>query len=299
MSTHDHDDPFAHWLSRATGLRFEPQAARAVHGGSIHRCERWSGRDGDAFVKRAGRDRLAALEAEAESLQTLAAAGALRVPAVLAVGDTGHEAVLVLEWLELVARGDASVERALGERLAELHRTTSAQFGWHRDNTIGATPQTNEWDADWPRFYATRRLAPQLDLAAARGFDRQALERGHELCTRVGEFFTDYRPVPSLLHGDLWGGNWAVLAGSREPVVFDPAVYHGDREADLAMTRLFGGFGSAFYAAYRAAWPPDPGADARRPLYDLYHVLNHDHLFGGGYGRQAAALIERLLAELD
>lgn len=299
MSNRDPDEPFARWLSDATGLGFEPQAATQVHGGSIHRCERWRGRDGDAFVKRAALGQRSALEAEAEGLLALAATRALRVPAVLAVGSTETEAVLSLEWLDFHGGNDASVERTLGERLAELHRSTGPAFGWHRDNTIGLTPQANGWDAEWPRFYASRRLVPQLDLAAARGFDRRALDRGRELCVRIGEFFTDYHPAPSLLHGDLWGGNWATLASPREPVVFDPATCFGDREADLAMTRLFGGFGPEFYAAYRAAWPPDAGADARRPLYDLYHVLNHDHLFGGGYGRQAAALIDRLLAELD
>ena len=110
-------------------------------------------------------------------------------------------------------------------------------------------------------------------------------------------FFATYRPAPSLLHGDLWGGNWAALAGG-EPVVFDPAVHHGDREADLAMTRLFGGFGPDFHAAYVAEWPLDAAAGTRRDLYQLYHVLNHLNLFGGGYRAQAEALVDRLLAAI-
>jgi fructosamine-3-kinase len=177
------------------------------------------------------------------------------------------------------------------------HRVTAPRFGWHRDNTIGATPQQNAWHDDWVRFFREQRLGFQLDLAAANGLDARVVERGRDLGERCGAFFSSYRPVPSLLHGDLWGGNWGVVAGVREPAIFDPAVYYGDREADLAMTRLFGGFGPRFYAAYQSAWPLDQAAGTRRTLYNLYHVLNHFSLFGGGYGRQAAAMIDKLLAE--
>ncbi len=148
---------------------------------------------------------------------------------------------------------------------------------------------------DWPRFFAERRLGFQLELAARRGHGGRLVERGSRVCERVETFFDGYRPPASLLHGDLWGGNWATDA-SGEPMIFDPAVYYGDREADLAMTRLFGGFGRAFYSAYEHAWPLDPGAAARVSLYNLYHVLNHLNLFGGGYRAQADAMIDRLLA---
>ena len=134
-------------------------------------------------------------------------------------------------------------------------------------------------------------------MPAKNGFDGKLQARGAELLEQLGGFFTTYRPQPSLLHGDLWGGNWASDTNSA-PVIFDPATYFGDREADIAMTRLFGGFGDSFYRAYQAAWPLDSGARARTSLYNLYHVLNHLNLFGAGYLRQAESTIDGLLAQL-
>jgi fructosamine-3-kinase len=287
------------WLSRNTGRSFASAPAAEIAGGSVHRCVRWASESGDAFVKLAAADSLTALEAEAVGLQALAEADALRVPAVLAVGEAGGHALLALEWLDLepAAASDGTVQAQFGERLAMQHRMTAPRCGWHRDNTLGATPQLNEWDDDWVRFFRERRLGFQLDLAAANGLDSRVVERGLDLGVRCGTFFSSYRPVPSLLHGDLWGGNWGVVSGAREPAIFDPAVYHGDRETDIAMTRLFGGFGPRFYAAYQATWPLDQAAGTRRTLYNVYHVLNHFNLFGGGYGRQAAGMIEKLLAE--
>jgi fructosamine-3-kinase len=296
---HVHESDVADWLTARVGRSFAAAPAAAVHGGSINRCVRWPAAGGDVFVKMAGAVALAAYEAEAEGLRELAAAHALRVPAVLAVGEVAGQAVLALEWLELSGGGetDAGFQARLGEGLAMQHRVTAARCGWHRDNTIGATPQQNAEDDDWVRFFQQRRLGYQLDLAAGQGLEPAIVERGRELCERCGAFFSSYHPRPSLLHGDLWGGNAGRLAVTGEPVVFDPAVYYGDRETDLAMTRLFGGFGPAFYAAYQSAWPLDQAAGTRRTLYNLYHVLNHYNLFGGSYGRQAAGMIDRLLAE--
>jgi len=197
----------------------------------------------------------------------------------------------VLGHLSLGGRGDP-VER--GRRLAALHRHTGDGFGWHRDNTIGATPQPNDAAGDWIDFYRHRRLAFQLSLAARRGLGRRALAKGERILDRLPGFFPGYRPDPSLLHGDLWGGNYGYADG--QPVLFDPAVYHGDREADLAMTELFGGFPAEFHAAYRETWPLDPGYPVRRTLYNLYHVLNHYNLFGGGYAGQAERMLDELLA---
>jgi fructosamine-3-kinase len=218
------------------------------------------------------------------------------VPAVLGFGTSGDRAFLALEWIEF-GPVQPGTEARLGEGLARLHRTIAGRFGWHRDNTIGATPQRNDWTADWLEFFAKHRLGYQLELAERSGHGGRWVERGCELCERLDAFFSGYAPQPSLLHGDLWGGNWAADT-SGAPVIFDPATYYGDREADLAMTHLFGGFGREFYAAYDAAWPLDRGANARRDLYNLYHVLNHLNLFGGGYRAQAERMIERLLAEM-
>jgi fructosamine-3-kinase len=176
-----------------------------------------------------------------------------------------------------------------------LHAVTAERFGLDRDNAIGATVQRNALSGDWAGFWRDRRIGFQLDLAAENGYAGRLQDRGRRLLERTPAFFAGYRPAPSLLHGDLWAGNRAMLADGT-PVIFDPAVYYGDREADLAMTRLFGGFGTRFYEAYDAEWPPDPGADARADLYNLYHALNHLNLFGGRYRALAESMIDRLLA---
>jgi fructosamine-3-kinase len=236
------------------------------------------------------------LDAEADGLARLAQAGAIRVPRVLGRGATATEAFLEIEWLELRPADGASDAR-MGQALARLHATTGAAYGLERDNAIGATPQPNAQADDWVAFWRERRLGFQLDLAETHGYGGRLQDRGRRLLDAFPAFFVDYRPQPSLLHGDLWSGNRAMLADGT-PVVYDPAVYYGDREADMAMTHLFGGFGPRFYAAYDAAWPPDEGRAARRDLYNLYHVLNHLNLFGGGYRAQAESMIDRLLAEL-
>ena len=281
-------------LEAATGLQFSAPPSALGAGGGFAACQRWESTTGPVFVKVAPLAREAALEAEAEALRELAAANAVRVPSVLGFGTASDRAFLALEWIEFGSKR-AGTEAQLGERLAGLHRTTAPRFGWHRDNTIGATPQRNDWTADWLQFLAQQRVGFQLELAERSGHGGRWLERGRELCERLDAFFAGYAPQPSLLHGDLWGGNWATDA-SGAPVIFDPATYYGDREADLAMTHLFGGFGREFYSAYEAAWPLDAGSSARRDLYNLYHVLNHLNLFGGGYGAQAERMIGRLLA---
>ena len=265
-------------------------------GGGFATGERWESDSGPVFVKVADRQRLPLLEAEAAGLRELADAAALRVPRVLAAGVAGSRAFLALEWIEFRA-ATSRTEARLGELLAAQHRVTAPRFGWHRDNTIGATPQSNAWTDDWTRFFAEQRLGFQLDLAVEQGHSGRLVERGRRLCEQLDVLLRGHRAVPSLLHGDLWGGNWAADE-SGNPVVFDPAVYFGDREADLAMTRLFGGFGRAFYEAYESVWPLEAGATLRFDLYNLYHVLNHLNLFGGGYRAQAEALIDRLLAEV-
>jgi fructosamine-3-kinase len=281
-------------LSAATGRHAASGPDRSIGGGSINECWRWPSREGLLFVKLAPDDRLWMFEAEAAGLDELGRANALKVPRVLGSGAAAGQAFLALEWIDFGSASSRS-EALLGEGLAAQHRVTAPKFGWHRDNTIGSTPQRNDPDHDWVRFYADHRLGYQLELAAGNGYEGRLTERGALLCERTSAFFDSYRPVPSLLHGDLWGGNWSADASGR-PVIFDPAVYFGDREADLAMTQLFGGFGAAFYSAYDGAWSPEPGADERTRLYNLYHVLNHLNLFGGGYLSQAQAMIDRLLA---
>jgi fructosamine-3-kinase len=283
-------------LAAATGRKVAPRPARSVGGGSVGECLRWSSDGGDLFVKLGPAARLGMFSAEADGLRELASASVLRVPEVRGVGAAPGLAFLALEWIEFRS-ASSRTESALGTRLARLHRVTAPRFGWHRDNTLGATPQHNDWTDEWAQFFAVQRLGFQLDLAARHGHGGRLVDRGRRLCERLGAFFAGHRPQASLLHGDLWGGNWAADE-TGEPIVFDPAVYYGDREADLAMTELFGGFPADFYAAYREAWPLDAGYGVRKTMYNLYHVLNHLNLFGGGYLGQARAMIDGLLATL-
>jgi len=282
-------------ISAITGHELARAPHEPISGGEASSCVRWFSEAGPMFVKIAPNDRAWVLEAEAEGLHALASASAIRVSTVFGVGVAGARAWLALEWLDLRSPGRVSDAR-LGELLAQQHRKTSETFGWHRTNTIGLTKQVNDPDPDWCRFYVTRRLEPQLALAESKGYRGRLIDRGRLLCERVPALLGGHAPAPSLLHGDLWAGNHAEDSAGC-PVMFDPAVYFGDREADLAMTRLFGGYGPEFHAAYMAAWPLEPGALERVPLYNLYHVLNHLNLFGGGYCRQAEDMIERLLAQ--
>lgn len=246
----------------------------------------------NSFLKTGPHEHAEMFAAEAEGLAEIAATGVIRVPEVVAIGLTDSGAYIVLERLALVHPG-ASLERRLGEQLAAMHAVTRPEYGWHRDNTIGMTPQCNALGNDWVAFFREHRLEAQLRLAAANGFDGRLQKSGQDLLGHLSDFFEAGQPRASLLHGDLWGGNWGCADGA--PVIFDPAVYYGDRETDIAMTRLFGGFGSAFYDAYQAAAPLPQGSECRQDLYQLYHVLNHLNLFGAGYLGKAQALIDRLL----
>jgi len=281
-------------LAAALGCAAAAGPDALVHGGCVNDCFRWNTAAGPVFLKLAPAGMGWILDAERDGLERLAAAGALRVPAIRAAGTAGAQAFLALEWLDLHGPSRAAQAR-LGAGLARLHHVTESFFGLPRDNGIGATRQHNAPDSDWPRFWRERRLRPQLELAAQNGHAGRLQERGLRLLDCVGDFFTAHAPQASLLHGDLWHGNCGGL-DDRSPVIFDPAVYYGDAEADVAMTRLFDGFSEDFYAAYEAERPPAAGAGTRCELYNLYHVLNHLNLFGGGYRAQAESLIDRLLA---
>ena len=262
-------------------------------GGCINEAYRLRLKDGsEYFAKLNHSDKLEMFSAEAEGLAAMAGAG-MRVPDVKFWGQGGGKAFLVLQSLPLRSR-DAQSDRALGKMLATMHRTQSAshQFGWGRENTIGETPQINDWTENWADFWAVKRLQYQLHLAEIRA--GEPLPLTNELLDAIPRFLDGHRPVPSLLHGDLWGGNAEATMedGKLVPYVFDPACYFGDRECDLSFTEMFGGFSPEFYEGYKEEWPIDDGYESRRELYNLYHILNHYHLFGGGYGRQAHLLME-------
>src|SRR5690606_33357960 len=193
-----------------------------VGGGSIHSAFTYKTERAPIFVKVCTLAHAPLIEAEAAGLREIARTNVIRVPEVLALGKLQDRAFIGLEWLALSAPS-RSAHAQLGEQLAALHAQTRDVHGWHQDNFIGLTPQRNDEHADWVEFFRTRRLLPQLELAERNGADARTIDAGHRLSESLGAFFAGYQPRPSLLHGDLWGGNWGAV-DSSEPVIFDPAV---------------------------------------------------------------------------
>ena len=290
-------DQLSIFFSRLARRVIEVRDVVAASGGSTQPAYHATLADGiQVFVKVGDPEQLRRFKAEARGLEALADARSIRVPDVLLLGGEGRHTYLVLEHFDLVP-GTAAGFARLGRELAILHRQSKPEFGLERDNFIGVTPQLNSAASGWPAFFGARRLMPQLTRAAAGPHAGMWIEGGLRVAQATALYFPGYAPQASLLHGDLWSGNAGFLADGT-PVIYDPAVYYGDREADIAMSELFGGFAPEFRAAYREAWPLDPGYEVRRDLYNLYHVLNHVNLFGAGYLAQAQGLIRKLLSEI-
>ncbi|MBN1427489.1 MAG: fructosamine kinase family protein [Anaerolineae bacterium] len=233
-------------------------------------------------------------EDEAQGLARLAEAGCVRVPLVVGWGCVPDSTTcyLILEWIERENKNDKSAED-LGRNLARQHLVKQSEYGLDHDNFIGRLPQPNRLSNSWLEFYQTQRLGVQRDLAMQQG--RLPAHRAHlldRLIETLDEWIDEDDCRPSLLHGDLWGGNWMTTTGG-EPVIFDPAVYVGCREADLAMTTLFGGFPRTFYDAYSEVFPLQNGYEERQPLYQLYYLLCHLNLFGEGYGGSVDDILRR------
>ncbi len=289
--------PIASSITLALDEPFEVEHCHSIGGGCINSAFRLEGKGRQFFIKLNQIDLLDMFIAEAEGLTELTKAHAIKVPEPVCYGTSNGQAFLVLENLNF--RGSIQdTMRRLGQQLAALHRYTAKQFGWQRDNTIGSTLQPNDWQQDWGTFWRDARLGHQLRLAKQQGASKRMLNKGEKLMGHVAYFFRDYQPEASLLHGDLWSGNYSILS-SGEPVIFDPAVYYGDRETDIAMTELFGGFSKDFYAAYNEAWPLDDGYMQRKTFYNLYHILNHYNIFGGSYGSQAEGMMDCLLSNIQ
>ena len=261
-----------------------------VGGGMINRAARVEVGGERYFVKTINSAPAGFFAAEADGLERLRAANALRVPQVIAHDEArdGLPAYLILEWIDDAPKSRRLSEN-LGRGLAAQHRVTSARYGLERDNFIGALPQANGFAETWSAFYRDRRISPQVELARRRGLlppERERLLR--RVIDRLDDLLGGMESVPSLLHGDLWSGNYMACDGDQ-PVVIDPAVYYGSREVELAFTELFGGFSDRFYAAYDEAYPLDPGYAARRPLHQVYPLLVHLNLFGESYGAHVEA----------
>ncbi len=283
-------------IQNTTGNNFSINKLISVSGGSINTCYQVQSNNLDYFVKLNAPPRMTMFETVAAGLQELQQVSELRIPQVVCSGSTESQCFLVLEWLDLQS-ANSQADQLLGEKLALLHAINQPYFGWRNDNFIGSTPQPNQHSDDWLNFFGKHRLGYQLQLAANNGASHQLLEKGEQIRNNLPVFFSSYTPKASLLHGDLWGGNYA-MDGSGQPVIFDPACYYGDREADIAMTELFGGFGRGFFSAYQYTLKLDVGYSTRKKLYLLYHILNHFNLFGSGYAGQASALMDELLSHL-
>ena len=266
----------------------EIYAIEQVGGGCIANASRVETAKGCYFLKYGAPGVARTFEAEASGLEALRAAGApIRIPEVVLFDEN----VLLLEWIEQGTK-EAGFDETFGRALAALHRHEGPGYGFEMDNFIGRSPQRNAWHDTWPGFFSACRLAPQVDMARRAGLWRSGWEPMLEtVYNKLPDLLPD-EPGKSMLHGDLWGGNYLVAA-TGEAVLFDPACYYGDRETDLAMTELFGGFGPKFYAGYREAWPLDPGYEARRDIYNLYHLINHLNLFGGSYAGSVARVLGR------
>jgi len=277
-----------------TDLLDEPiEQTTPVSGGDINRAFRIRTPYRSVFVKVNSDAPPHMFERESDGLATLRAADTLRVPQVIGSGETATETFLVLEWIDS-GSPRPSFATQFGESLAELHRHSSERFGLDRDNFIGSLPQSNTRTSSWLDFFRDQRLGAQLDIARRTGaLPAQILHRADKLLERLDRRLPE-RSTPSLLHGDLWGGNY-MIGSNGEPVLIDPAVYYGDREIEIAFTQLFGGFGSSFYEAYRASWPLPDGYPERRDLYNLYPLLVHANLFGGGYVSRVDAVVRRYM----
>lgn len=284
-------------IRAACGNAFRIATAEAVGGGCISRALAVGDGHTRYFVKIDAADTRERLEAEADGLAAIRARASLRTPAVITVDADETHAVLVLEHLDLRPLAAGTDAERFGRALAELHRPAAERFGWPRDNFIGRTPQANAPQDSWPQFVINCRLLPQIALARSRGHGPQLPRELDQVLARVPALFLDYRPQPALIHGDLWHGNAAVLPDGA-PVVYDPAVCFADREAELAMCELFGGFPSGFFAAYREAYPLAEGYEQRKQLYCLYHLLNHLNLFGRAYLGEVRRVTDRLMRAL-
>ncbi|MGD1899287.1 MAG: fructosamine kinase family protein [Phormidesmis sp.] len=280
-------------IGRVTGQSFQIATQQSVSGGCINQAIQVADSSRRFFVKLNRADQLAMFEAERDGLKEMYDSRSIRVPQPLCCGVAGGSAYIVMEWLDLGSRQSGDAWRRMGEQLAAMHQCTSDRgFGWHRDNTIGATPQKNKWCDRWVDFWRDRRLGPQFSMAHAKGAH---FPQRDELMNAIPRLLKGHTPTASLLHGDLWSGN-AFVTTAGEPVILDPATYYGDPETDLAMTELFGRLPEAFYQAYNAASPIDSGYPQRKVLYNLYHILNHFNLFGGSYASQANSMMRQILS---
>ncbi|MEX2586312.1 MAG: fructosamine kinase family protein [Balneolaceae bacterium] len=278
-------------LEDETGLRI--LGTESVSGGSINRTARIETDQGFFFLKWNRQAPADMFEREADGLNRLARANTgLVIPAIHSWSPPEDEipGYLLMDYIHPDG-GSNRAFRKLGEGLAQLHEETAPQFGLDVDNYIGRLPQSNRRDENWARFFIRERVEPRLRQAVEQqGLDPSLLTNWSRLAGRLREIFPAAQP--SLLHGDLWSGNFLFNRDQR-PVLVDPAVYYGHPEMELAFTKMFGGFSSEFYDAYQSVHPLPSGFPDRVPIYNFYPLLVHANLFGGGYLRQSADFLKR------
>ncbi len=279
-------------LSSHLNSSYQIQSLESVTGGDISEAFIISGNHNRFFVKLNSKSNLPIFEAEQEGLKWLD----VNAPACICIGHHEKYAFLVLEYLPLTRNGS---EFEMGGLLAKQHQRDyfsekeSSKFGWYNDNYIGTTPQANNWKSLWHEFWIQNRMIPQLELAHLNGYSKEIKALEKKFLYSCKKLLFDHHPKSALLHGDLWRGN-AGFANNR-PVFYDPACYFGDRETDLALTELFGGFSSEFYQGYNDIWPIEEGYKRRKTLYNLYHLLNHLNLFGSGYLNQVTRSMSEVI----
>ena len=275
-------------LSEQLGDKVQILELSPLSGGDISEAFKMATNSGDFFLKTNTAKNVTIFYAEAQALAKLQPYS----PQCIATGTVGDISFIVLEFCSLSPQGD---DFKLGELVATLHKKhaeSTRRFGWDDDNFIGTTPQFNSWKRDWSDFWIENRILPQILLLKKNGMGREVERIQSTLIDSIRRRL-NHQPVSTLLHGDLWRGNAGFSHGA--PIIYDPASYYGDRETDLALTELFGGFSKTFYQGYESVWPIDKDYARRKPIYNLYHLLNHTNLFGGAYLSQTLYCIQSII----
>ncbi len=278
-------------IQEKTSNEFSSIKITDIQGGCINQGLKITDKKNQSyFVKLNTAQNLEMFKAEYEGLNELKKSESFIIPSPICVGKAKTQAYIVIEYIDFYSAKPQSMAKA-GQQLAKMHQYTNKNYGWYRSNTIGTTPQINKVTNNWLIFWQEQRLNYQIHLLKNK-VSSQLIDKIYRLIEKL-PLILNHNPVPSLLHGDLWGGNIS-FNQEGEPVIFDPAVYYGDREADIAMTELFGGFNHQFYQAYNEVWALDKAYQQRKNVYNLYHILNHFYIFGGSYANQAEKMIDRL-----
>ena len=276
-------------ISQSIGEDFICNDVRDIPEGDSHQAFRISDGKRRFFVKTNEKNQIENFNAEADGLAHLAQAQLFKVPKVVTQGIVSDRSFLVLEFIHLT-QGDSAHWHQFGKNLALLHQQHSQQmYGWQEDNYIGRSVQINQWHKKWSVFFAEQRIGYMLQMLAEQG---NTLANIDKVVSSVETILAGHAPQASMLHGDLWKGNTGFFKG--QAVIYDPAFYYGDRETDIAMTELFGRFPEQFYQAYNAQWPLDAEYEYRKPIYQLYHTLNHALTFGGYYIDSAKQVLKNL-----